>query len=557
MKEKIKFLIAILLIVITMLVFINKKEGFHEDEMFSYGSSNYNYDNVYRQYGKRDEVNQFLVNNVFSSNIFETIKNLKYYFIDNTKEKDKLIEELAQNQQPIWRTSEEAKEYLSIQKQDILNYSMVYYNQSRDVHPPLFYFLVHTVSIIFYNNFSKYIIFIINISFLIASCYIIQKIMETLNKKLLAIPAILLYGLSMGAISTVIFQRMYMMLTFFTLAFLLINLKIIKNDYIIDKKTWIKLGLVTILGFLTQYYFCIIATIIAIIIFINIIKKKDKKQIKSYILNYIKIAIIGLIIFPMSIQHIFFSYRGVGSFNEKINYIEKLIQYMKLIGYSFSIPLILGIILMGIVSVIVIYKLYKRQNKHISEILILTLPTIVFILIIAKIAPNLGYKDILRYIMCILPIITIVFLLMIDEIVKNKKFYEIILITLAIIISINGIITSKPMFLYTGYNNYLQIAKENKEKCFVFIGNTTFNQIQSMPEFEIYNQSLILNETQINMLENDEKISNSNEFILSIKKYLGNEQILKEILEKTNFTNYEVLLDDEGETECVIYKIRR
>lgn len=557
MKEKIKFIIAILLIVTTMLIFIEKKEGFHEDEMFSYGSSNYKYDNVYRQYGKRDEVNQFLINNVFSNNIFETIKNLKYYFIDNTKEKDKLIEELAQNQQPIWRTSEEAKEYLRIQKQDILNYPMVYYNQSRDVHPPLFYFLVHTVSILFYNNFSKYIIFIINIVFLIASCYIIQKIMEILNKKHLAIPAILLYGLSMGAISTVIFQRMYMMLTFFISVFILINLDIVKNNYEIDKKTWIKLGFITILGFLTQYYFCIIASIIAFIVFINIVKKKDKKQIKNYILNYIKIAIIGLIIFPMSIQHIFFSYRGVGSFNEKINYIEKLLQYIKLIEYSFSIPLILGIILMGIVSVIVIYKLYKRQNKHISEILILTLPTIVFILIIAKIAPNLGYKDILRYIMCILPIITIVFLLMIDEIVKNKKFSEIILTTLAIIISINGIITSKPMFLYTGYNNYLQIAKENKEKCFVFIGNTTFNQIQNMPEFEIYNQSLILNETQINVLENDEKISNSNEFILSIKKYLGNEQILKEILEKTNFTNYEILLDDEGETECVIYKIRR
>ena len=44
-------LIAVILSIITMFYYIDKKQGYHEDEMFSYGSSNYKYDNVYRNYG--------------------------------------------------------------------------------------------------------------------------------------------------------------------------------------------------------------------------------------------------------------------------------------------------------------------------------------------------------------------------------------------------------------------------------------------------------------------------------------------------------------------------
>lgn len=140
MKTNSKFFIVLTIIILIMVGYITKKEGFHEDEMFSYGSSNYKYDNVYRQYGKEDEVNTFLETKVISKNLFETIKNFKYYYINAPEEKDKIIDEIESKQKPVWRTSKEANEYISIQKEDILNYPMVYYNQARDVHPPLFYF---------------------------------------------------------------------------------------------------------------------------------------------------------------------------------------------------------------------------------------------------------------------------------------------------------------------------------------------------------------------------------------------------------------------------------
>ena len=50
-KNNWQTILAVFLSVIVMFYYVDKKQGYHEDEMFSYGSSNYKYDNVYRNYG--------------------------------------------------------------------------------------------------------------------------------------------------------------------------------------------------------------------------------------------------------------------------------------------------------------------------------------------------------------------------------------------------------------------------------------------------------------------------------------------------------------------------
>ena len=62
---------------------------------------------------------------------------------------------------------------------------------------------------------------------------------------------------------------------------------------------------------------------------------------------------------------------------------------------------------------------------------------------------------------------------------------------------------------------------------------------------------------KLDVLENDSKLSEENEFILSIKKYKGADEILAKVIEKTGFLNYEVLLDDDGDVGCKIYKVMR
>lgn len=554
--KNLKYIIILLLIIIVCCLFISKKEGFHEDEMFSYGSSNFFYDNVFRSYGKADAPTHFISNNILNKNFFY---NLKYYLIDHRDEIDPTIKEIESHYRPIWKTREEAKDYLTVEGFDVYNYISVYYNQARDVHPPLFYFTVHAVSILFYSHFSKYIIFIINLTFFIASLIVIKRIMQKIDKEHLALPTIILYGLSIGGISTILFQRMYMMLTFFVLMFILINCDIIKNDFEIDRRKWIELGFVTILGFLTQYYFCIIAIIIAFCVFIGVCFKKDKKKAIEYILNYLKIALIGIAIFPLCITHMFFSYRGVAydSLEKYKEFSDKLIDYCKLLGNAFSIPFYcIGIILI----IWLVRTIVKRKEATKTNIIILTwiTATIGYILAIAKTAPELDeYTHLLRYIMPIIPVVSMIIIVTIASFIPNKKFAEILLSILAGMISIYGLINYSPFFMYKGYSRYLKIAEEYKENSFVYIGANDYNHLQSMLEFATYKESLILTENDVDLLANDKKIQELDEFILSIKKYKNSDYILEQVTEKTDFKEYELLLDDDGEVACRIYKMKK
>lgn len=555
-KKNYKYIIVILMISVVMTFFMTKKEGFHEDEMFSYGSSNYAYDNVYRPYGKEDETNIFVKEKIMNDNI---IQNLKYYLIDHRDIKDETLASIKSEFVPTWRSSDEANDYLTIQPKDALNYGMVYYNQSRDIHPPLFYFLVHTVSIFFVGHFSKYIIFSINLIFMILSLWTIKNIFEKLDKKHLIVPALILYGFSMGAISTVIFQRMYSMLNFFVLMFISANIDIIKKDFYIDKKLWNKLTWIVLLGFWTQYYFCIVAGVVAVLVLIGVIRKQGKQGAITYILKYLKMAVIGVVLYPLSINHIFFSYRGVGKAEMARGFGEKLVEYLNMIGYSFSLPVLaIAICLILLVMAVAVKSVIdKKVDKKALSAGAIIFSVICYVCVIVKVSPELQDANIIRYIMCVLPLIIISILLLIDTVIKNKNVLKYSLVGISLVISVYGLMFSEPAFLYKGYAKYLEIAEENKEDKFVYVGDTVFNHIQSMPEFATYSESLILNENQLDVLENDSKLSEENEFILSIKKYKGADEILAKVIEKTGFLNYEVLLDDDGDVGCKIYKVMR
>ena len=61
-----------------------------------------------------------------------------------------------------------------------------------------------------------------------------------------------------------------------------------------------------------------------------------------------------------------------------------------------------------------------------------------------------------------------------------------------------------------------------------------------MPEFAIYKESLILNETQLELLKQRDI---EDKFIVSIKLYLNVNEVLNEILEYTGAKEYELLLE--------------
>lgn len=553
------FIITLIILSIIMIYFINQKEGFHEDEIFSYGSSNYKYDNVFQAAAHMDSRNRAIEKYIIGDNLLDTIKNIIYYS-KNSKEYGDLIWEIMSQDKPIWKTPEDAKNYLCVTPNEILSFGSVYYNQARDVHPPLFYFLVHMVSILFLNNFSKYIIFIINLGFFIGICILLRKILKLYDKEKLSIPTIILYGMSIGAISTVIFQRMYAMLAFFCVYYLYINLKIIKNEFQIDKKLKRELVIITILGFLTQYYFCIYAAFVFICMLVKMIKDKNKENYIKYLVSHIKAAIIGIVIFPPSIYHIFFSYRGVGNSNN-VNIIEKTIFYFKEVLNSYSLNNLIGYLFI-IIAIIICITLLIIKRKEIKDKfigIVLVIPIILFVIIVSKISPNVNSKYTIRYITAILPVIALGIILIIDKLVTNKKSSFIITISFTMMISILGLVYNEPKYLYKGYSEYLELAKQYKDLNFVYMCDNGFTHINSLPEFMIYNKSMIINTNHDNLdfLSSEPELKKQEQFILSIKKWMNVEEVLNNVLEKTGFTEYEIILDDNGDFNSIIYLIKK
>ena len=561
--NNILFYIAIIITTIIMFVFIGQKNGWHEDEIFSYGSSNYKYDNLFLNFGDKDSLNQLIDEKIVGKNIGETLKNISYYLKNEGEFQDELNKKIAE-EKPIWKTKEQAKEYMTVSSDEIFNYWSVYYNQARDVHPPLFYMLVHLVSSICLNNFTKYIIFSINLIFYIASCFVLKKILKLFNKEELSWITVLLYGLSMGMISIVMFQRMYMMLTFFAMVYLYLNINIFKNSFEIDKKTKRKLTITVILGFLTQYYFCIYAALVAIISAICMIKNKKWNSLKRYIWCHVKAAIIGLILFPASIYHIFFSYRGAAGGVAEGSYLSRLQEYLKLIFYGFSIPEILGYITLGIIIAMFIRRIIIAKRKDI--VTLICLPIFLFVLVIAKIAPFIN----IRYISIVFPIIIIAIELgvvsSVKELmktIKNDKIPQfirknasiIILVVIALVSSGYGLLKSKPEFLYTDYSKRIEIAEKYSNLKFVYIGQSPFNQLQDMEEFLRYDNSIIINTWQLDRLKEIDGLDDNTEFILNIKCWVSDfDKTLKTVLENTGAKDYELLIDD-GQSR--VYKVKK
>lgn len=137
--------------------------------------------------------------------------------------------------------------YLTVSEGHRFDYRNVWANQAIDVHPPLYYALLHTLCSFFPGKFSIWFAAAINIVFSILTAYIVYKIFNEIfliENKLILFFA--LTGLAGCELHLITFLRMYIMLIFeCTLAAYLL-LKYIKAKF--RKRDYAAMGILTVLG---------------------------------------------------------------------------------------------------------------------------------------------------------------------------------------------------------------------------------------------------------------------------------------------------------------------
>ena len=93
------------------------------------------------------------------------IDEIYSYLLSNSYHTDRIAND--ETKWDKWVSGDQYKSFITVQDGEKFAYDKVYYNNSLDCHPPLYYWVIHTVCSFFPDQFSKWFGLVVNILFLI------------------------------------------------------------------------------------------------------------------------------------------------------------------------------------------------------------------------------------------------------------------------------------------------------------------------------------------------------------------------------------------------------
>ena len=263
--------IVLLLQMAALFYFGGQKAGFHEDELYTYYSSN----------------------------------KTAGLFVNDRQ----------------WMEREELRNDFVVLPGERFRYGVVKQMQSWDVHPPLYYYIFHTACSLFPETFSKWtgigvnlIAFVFCYGLLAYGAYAAAR--GGSRGRILAFLTCLFWGFGGAVISGVMFIRMYQWLTLFVLLCMDLHLRAVRRKDFGIRRFLLPLAAVVFLGFLTQYYYIIFHFFLGAGFCLFLLKRKRIKALVSY-MAACALGLMGAILYyPACLSHIFRGYRGTEAVSE-------------------------------------------------------------------------------------------------------------------------------------------------------------------------------------------------------------------------------------------------
>lgn len=504
MKKKDIILLAILIIIQVIVVAIcgAYKQYYHMDEAYSLGLSNY------------DKI-EIQDNNDF----YDTWHNGEYY-----------------------------EDYLTVNDKDKGNFVPVYENQKNDVHPPFYYLLLRFVMGFSVNHFSKWPSIILNIFIYIFITIFMFLILKRLFKNnTLAIIVAFISSITMASLTSAIYIRMYALSTLNVLIILYLHFRLYEEK---NRKHILLplIGLSALIGSLTHYYYLFFLFVLYVMFMVKFIREKDYKLCGFYTLTMIIAAGLSLLIFPYSIKHMFFGYRGQGALSNLSNlsiFFSHIWDYIKKINiFAFND---MFYVLLGIIALLFIIKCIKdkkidfdttKWNKYIKFIIV---PSLIYFIIVAIASPWIE----LRYIMpiCGLVFVAVIFYLysLLNSIL-SEKISNIILTFLFVIILIMPIpFDIEPEVEYSDKKEIVEFVKAHSDLPTIYLFNTDNNRfLDDIYLFSLLNNSYVAKNfdcTQNSISSILDNKNTSNGIIVFINEGYENDDQLDAICMSTNLNN--------------------
>ncbi len=334
-----------------------------------------------------------------------------------------------------WHNKKYYEDYLTVNENEKNTFSQVYENQKNDVHPPLYYLLLRVAMGFHIDSYSKWGGIILNIIiyvFITIFTYLIIKKLLARENKCKEKSAILALATSVviSSIDNAIYIRMYALSTLNIAVITYLHLRLLEQREN-NGRILLAIGLFSLIGSLTHYYFLFYLAIIFIMFVIKYLREKRYKELAKYVGIMVMAGIISLLIFPYSIQHMFLGYRGQGAIGNLTNIPKAIISiclYLLLINvYTFNNTLFLVLLfLLGIIIYKKIKKIKIIEHKS-TYIKYIALPTFFYFILAAICSPWIA----IRYMMpiCNLIIVLVLYftIMLLKNVFKEKTLNKIII----------------------------------------------------------------------------------------------------------------------------------
>lgn len=460
-------------------------------------------------------------------------------------------------------TQEQLHDFLTVSPEDAFQYDSVYYNQTQDTQPPLYYFLLHTVCSVFQESYSKWIGLAINLVLYFFTIIILYQIGQSiLDSKKYAALAALLYGLSYGGLSTVLMIRMYILLTFLTTCYTYFWIKLYQGC----QKKWYyaAIGLLIFLGMFTQYFFVMFAFFSSAV---YCLRELWYKRFKNFIL-YSVYAFGGILLFyffyPCVIDQLFADKlvsgkTAVGNMLDIRGMLLSIYSFIMQILASYkagllmlAIALCLGIVFRKKFLTVYFSKFDIKDSSEIAIIIALSLA----VLVTAVASPVTA----LRYVYNMLPLVAVIFVYFIKIFVPCSFKVEKVFFAVFIGVCLTRGISFTPEYVESVPTENYNIIGGYREFPCVYVDKVYAGPSEDMLELikfkEIYFTDDILCKETLNYIKSADTDEGMILYI-DVAEYLGSgydaNQVLSCLMDNTEFSNYELLCKQSFTETYLVY----
>ncbi|MBD5458695.1 MAG: hypothetical protein HDR27_09025 [Lachnospiraceae bacterium] len=367
-------------------------------------------------------------------------------------------------------------------------YGLVKLVQSWDVHPPVYYWLFHTVCSFFPGQFSKWFGLGINLAAFGLSMFLLRclSLKVTGYNEKLSLFVCFFYGFTPAVMSSVVFIRMYALLTVFVYLCAILHMSVIEKErevleVLSEEERAVKLSFgkfllplmaVTYLGFLTQYYYFIFLFFMAFAFCVYLLRRdRNLWNCIRYCLSQAAAFVLAYLTYPSCLGQMFRGQRGAQATSNFFDFSNTLTRisffWILLDEYVFGKALLPLLIMLVTGAVFAVWKRKKAhgvQENHIAyELLLFAVAG--YFLAVSKTALLLGNTSV-RY---QTPIYGMTVLLLFGaawEIgewgccrTSKKAFLTAAVAVLCMLVNLSGLLSERVVFLYPEATERLAFAR--------------------------------------------------------------------------------------------------